>query len=181
MIKNFIKNILPNKVVNILKINKNIFVTYKSLILAYLYDFKRYYYYSDTKGSDTPVKLIGKIVREYHVIEKGLTMPQARLGFGKDIIVSLCNNCEDYYYRYGNENEQLRHAIGVIIEYKHFHDKYNYELDTEVDSAIDRLKIIAKEVNVSSQKTMSKEEYFKYSESSFSQFSNSRFKCTELY
>jgi nitroreductase len=174
MIKKIIKYILPKKVYNFLKINKVKLKTSATLILAYLYDYKRYYYYSDIKGSDTSTKLIGKIIREYHVIEKGLTMPQTRFGFGKDIIVSICNHCEDYISKYGNEEEQLKHAIGVILEYKHFHDEHNHELDTQIVSAIDQLKIKAKGVNVSSQKRISKEEYFKYSESHFSQFSNSR-------
>ncbi len=170
MIKKLIKAFLPRRILKVLRKIKVI----KNLVVAYQYNLKRYLNYSDTNGINTQIKLIGKIIREYHVVEKGLTMPQIRYGFGKDIIISLCNDCEEYISRYGNEEEQLKHAIGVIFEYEQFHNTYNYELDIKIVSAITKLKIKTSEVYITTQKSISKKEYFKYAESHFYDFSNSR-------
>lgn len=172
--KNFIKLgfkiIMPQKIYSILKNKKLEYNCFKE----YKYDFQRYINYSDTKGSDTSIKLIGKIIREYHVIEKGLTMPQSRLGFGKELLISLCGACIDYITKYGTEDEQLKHALGVIFEYKHFHDIYKYSLDSEIVKLIEDLNIIGNCLNRSPQIEITKKEFFSNASSPFLQFSNSR-------
>lgn len=170
IIKKAVKVVLPDKLIIILKRNR----LKLSVIAAYNYDFKRYFIYSDTNGSDTAIKLIGKIIREYHVIEKGLTMPQSRLGFGKDLILSICSDCVKYIANYGTEDEQLKCAIGVIYEYKEYHDDYKYELDANILSAIENLKNTGIGVSPLPQRKMTKEDYFSLSQSDFKQFSNSR-------
>jgi len=147
---------------------------YFKLIQGYFYDFKLYYKFSGTKAEDTAIKLAGKIIREYHVIEKGLTMPEIRLGFGENMILSLCCDCEKYIAIYGDGEEQVQHAVGVIFEYKRYHDEHNYSLDKEVIAAIGKLKIKAQQISESWQKNATKDEYFKYAEAPFHLFSSSR-------
>ena len=127
-------------------------------------------------GLNTSDKLIASIVLQYHVIEKGLTMPESKLGFGKERVVALCKSCLEFVYAYGSEDMQLRHAIGVILEYEDFHNANNYRLSEEVQQSIHKVKALnIKEVKQSLQKSLSEEEYFRFNNSSFPEFSNSRY------
>jgi len=173
-VKNTLKIILPAEFLNFLKKKKIRISTIVNLFQGYKYDFEQYYKFSDTNGSDTATKLIGEIIRKYHIIEKGLTMPYARLGFGKEIVISLCNNCELFLFKYGKEEEQLIHAIGVLLEYKNFHETKNFLLDAIINSSIQNIVKNTPEVIRSKQKEMTKSKYFSNSESPFALFSNSR-------
>jgi nitroreductase len=173
MFTKLIKKILPQKTFLFIKRKKNDLKIRLKLVLSYRYDFHRYYKYSAIKGNGNATNLSGKIIREYHVIEKGLTMPNSRLGFGKGVIVSLCESCEDYIRKYGYE-EQLIHALGVIFEYEQYHNEHNYKLDPLVVATIEHLKKNTKNINPCLQKRMEKEDYFRYTQSPFPQFSTSR-------
>ncbi|MDD4055315.1 MAG: nitroreductase family protein [Bacteroides sp.] len=170
MIKQGIKLALPQKVIIHIKktIKKN------NYFKEYKYDYERYINYSSTNGSDSAIKLIGEIIRYYHVIEKGLTMPETRLGFGNSTITRLCVLCNDYISKFGNNDIQLKHALSVIFEYKQYHNEQNYQLNIELETAISDLKSIEPNIKPVTQKTVLKEEYFKYKLSSFPDFSNSR-------
>jgi len=63
---------------------------------------------------DNAQKLIGIIIAEYHVVEKGLTMHKMRLGFGTEIMKSLINHCALYGRKYDSMNEQFIHALSVV-------------------------------------------------------------------
>lgn len=147
----------------------------KSLKDSYKYDMKRYLKYSGPFSTTiSSTNLISNIIREYHVIEKGLTMPETRLGFGKDIIMALSNDCIKYINKYGQDEEQLHHAIGVVMEYEQLHREKGFELNEEIKHAIWNLKHTVNNDTVCTQKSFDKGDYFQYSESSFQLFSASR-------
>ncbi len=174
MFKKTLKKILPHHIFEFLRIEKKKIVQRKQLKKAYLYDMERYIKYSDTLGSDTDQKLIGRIIREYHVVEKGLTMPETRLGFGKDLIFSLIQNCIDYIQQYGETDEQLKHAIRVVLEYERFHQEQGFALDSVVQTAINNLKQKADEARYCQQKEMNIDSYFQHINASFPLFAASR-------
>jgi len=80
-----------------------------------------------------------EIVMSYHVLEKGLTMPRRRLGFGKGAVVHLVNLIESFERRFecassGSvpnstlkdanptlKDPQVRHAAGVLRAYRELH------------------------------------------------------------
>jgi len=172
MVKDFIKNILPKPIrIAVQKQYKKI-----TMLRTYLYDLRRYSKYSATKGFTDSLKLEGIIVKEYHVIEKGLTMPERRLGFGKDKMISLCNNCKKYILTYNIYPEQILHAVGVIKEYQQIHQENNYSLDENINKAIVGLLNLVKNKDVlpRTQLKTTKEEYFKKINESFEDFANSR-------
>lgn len=141
----------------------------------YINDMIRYLKYSRTTSNDSFDKMLGAIILQYHVIEKGLTMPESRLGFGRERIISLCQSCIKYIEKYGQNDEQLKHAIGVILEYEEVHKNNNYPLDDEIKSHITGLKHIVKDcVETAAQKQVTKDEYFKNINDAFFEFSNSR-------
>jgi nitroreductase len=165
-----LKKILPNRVVKTLKYKKD----KSNLHKGYLYDMQLYIKHSDTFDSDTPSKLIGKIIREYHVIEKGITMPNRRLGFGTDRIILLSRYCLEYIKKYDKNDPQLQHAIGVVFEYKQLHEINNHTLIEEVNQIIKQLS--EQEINIPTlhQTNRTKSDFFKNVHAPFHQFANSR-------
>ncbi|MDZ7724275.1 MAG: nitroreductase family protein [candidate division KSB1 bacterium] len=144
-------------------------------IKEYWYDLMRYYHHSATAMVNNRSKLTGKIIARYHVIEKGLVMPEPRLGFGKEVIEVLINDSIEYIKKYGQSDEQLQHAIAVIFEYIEFNQKNGYQLEKTTLQRVDELKAHIKiEMNRCAQRKITDNEFFKHSESPFPVFSNSR-------
>lgn len=61
------------------------------------------------------------IVMGYHVLEKGLTMPRRRMGFGQGAAVHLANLVEEWERRFGEGDGQVRHAVAVLRAYRELH------------------------------------------------------------
>ena len=143
----------------------------------YYYDLKRFYKYASNQGvKDSEEKYIGHIVKRYHVIEKGLTMPSPRLGFGKEVVLDLINLCNQYIDIYGTTNVQLHNAIAVLLAYIEFHKDKSFTIAENIVTAI---KLLSQRVNNSDvlpqqQIHITKEEYFNDINRSFEAFSNSR-------
>lgn len=171
-IKKIVKSILPNFIIKYLKQKRS----YYKMRKAFIYDFKRYWKYSSSIEANTAVKLEGVIIKNYHVIEKGLTMPKTRLGFGSDRVISLCKDCEEYVRLYIPLTNQVKHAIGVLNEYIHFHKLHNYKLSENIKFEINKVLLLAKEeaISPSKQLTIHKKDYFSQINSSFPLFSESR-------
>jgi nitroreductase len=170
MVKEFLKRILPKKLLVYKRQMHNIKIMQK----AFNYDFNRYIEYSRTRGNNTSGKMISEIITIYHVIEKGLTMPEPRLGFGKERIVQLCNLCNKHIEKYGINEEQLKHAIQVILEYEDFHHNKEFKLNEAVIKPIKELKERVISITPSSQQIITKKEFFNFSQAGFLKFSNSR-------
>lgn len=139
----------------------------------YLNDMSQYVRFSRTFENNTPQKLLGSIILQYHVIEKGLTMPEIRAGFGTERVKALCNDCIKYIREYGQENQQLEHAIEVILEYEDYNSKIG--VAKEAQDKIDQLKKqLVKPVLKSTQNVVTRQKYFEHAKSEFSVFARSR-------
>ncbi|RKD91996.1 nitroreductase family protein [Mangrovibacterium diazotrophicum] len=174
MLKQTVKKIIPPELLDRYKKKKKVFSFKKGLKKSYEYDYTKYVLHSNSIGNGTADKLIGDIIKEYHVIEKGLTMPDTRLGFGQPKLINLINNCIKYINLYGNADEQVAHAIQVILEYEDFHRKENYILLAETIQALSKIKESAQGMNACSQREVSKAAYFSHIEDPFPEFSESR-------
>ncbi|RKS84694.1 nitroreductase [Orbus hercynius] len=172
MNKQIIKKILPKIVFDFLRVNYNKYKIRK----AYYYDYKRYCEYSSTTDLNSQLKLEAMIIRESHIIEKGLTMPEIRIGFGEQKMLSLCNNCYDYITKYTPVTPQVAHAISVIKEYQIFQSKNNFELCAELNTRISSLlsSRVVSNIEASQQEKITKEAYFTHVDSPFATFSSSR-------
>ena len=113
------------------------------------------------------------LIASYHIIEKGLSMPNRRLGFGRERLLSLINDCYKYHSLYGMNN-QLGYAISIVKEYDVLHNKEHYRLDNDLKSAIDGLLAGFPNVLPAQQETFTKLTYFAHSGDSFEAFSKSR-------
>jgi len=146
-----------------------------ALFLEYTKDYGRYIKYSGVFAfiSDSEEKALGNIIADYHVVEKGLTMPETRLGFGEKKISKLMDHCDHYLKNYNKKNTQFLQAIAILVEYKEFHKKQGYQLNKNL---LERINSLEQSVLVecSKQVKTSASEYFIHSKASFDLFSKSR-------
>jgi nitroreductase len=149
---------------------------------AYLYDIKRYFDYSDYFYNDSEEKCMMRIIHRYHPIEKGLCMPEMRLGFGKENISKLIEDCLIYKSKYLKKAsinksagyQQFKHAISTLLEYQQTHIDGGYILDNGLQEVITNL---AKELTIEEickQIETTKEKYFEDINLSFKKLSESR-------
>lgn len=166
-----IKKIMPLFLINYIRL----FRFAKISNHFFKYDSNRFIKHSNVFNRwNNPEKLIGQIIAEYHVIEKGLAMPNMRFGFGKIILNDLINHCILFENKFGNEKEQFKYAISVIAEYKKVHENENFSLEDGLNKSIDNLLLKANFFKPSEQISMTKEAYLKNTNSSFESFSSSR-------
>ena len=126
-----------------------------------------------TLTSNSRIKLQCTMIASYHIIEKGLSMPNRRLGFGQEAILNLIRKCNQFVANYGCNDEQFKYAIGVIREYNDLHKIENFSLEKKTQLAID--EILAKHDYPSAQQyVFSRDAFFANVESNFEKFSYSR-------
>lgn len=122
-------------------------------------------------------KLIAKIVSLYHIIEKGLTMPNMREKFGQDVISDLIRLCEIYFSKYNDNENQVVFSIVLLYRYLNIHEQMNSRLDTDITERIRRLYIKIKDVNFPTDdlhKFITSESFFSKTQSKFPEFVKSR-------
>lgn len=62
------------------------------------------------------------LTKQYHVVEKGMALPDPKAGFGKHKIDELIRRLEQYISLYG-ENELTDNIVSVLNEYAKFNNK----------------------------------------------------------
>lgn len=116
---------------------------------AYFYDINRFIKYSNSFNLDNTIdKLRSTIILNYHIIEKGLTMNEMKLGFGQEKVLYLCDKCEIFISKYGNTDNQVNHAIEILEEYVNIHK--NYTLSNIIIERIEKLSKL-KSINYTSK------------------------------
>ena len=94
--------------------------TRREAVRAFSYDKAQFMENAGALHLDRKAAARAEIVMGYHVLEKGLTMPRRRLGFGKGAIVHLMNLIESFERRFGDD-PQVRHSVGVLRAYRELH------------------------------------------------------------
>ena len=113
------------------------------------------------------------LIAGYHIIEKGLAMPNRRLGFGQKGVLSLINMCKAYANKYGCDDEQLKAALSIIKAYDILHKDNCYQLDTKLQKEMDEvLAMVA--VEPVKQFEFTKEQFFSKVDAPFDEFALSR-------
>ena len=163
--KKKIKRLIPERIIIL-----------RSLLVGYLYDLRRYFKYSNSfKKRNTEQHYQAIITYTYHVIEKGLTMPEPRLGFGQGKIETLIDLCKEYLKSgYSPSAEAIIHSVRILNEYLYFHENQNYPLPANLISHIRQLSTRLKETNASQQLEYNRNDFFKYFNAPFNEFCLSR-------
>jgi hypothetical protein len=108
---------------------------------AFKYDLKRYLLYSGVFRQNTREYLVAQVIHTYHGLEKGLTMPNRRLNFGHDAVLTLVRLIKQYVCSYGKPIGQVAHAIGVLKAYLIMHKEVdgtdNIEFWNEIHALVD--------------------------------------------
>ena len=156
---------------NILRKIRFLWQTY----FLFLHDAKVYVRYSNGFFcNDNRKKLLDYLIVFYHPIEKGLAMPECRLGFGRERLEMVISICNEYVRKYKDTPTVLIDAIEVIAEYDRLHKSHNYRLDEELQKHIDDLLIRFQDVIPSFQLSFNRENFFSKSVSPFPEFAYSR-------
>lgn len=129
---------------------------------------------SEAQTGQSRSRRVFDIINEYHVIEKGLTMPQGRLGFGHDVLLRLIGHLKAYYALYGMDDKQVRAALGVVKEYADHHEKHDYELPEDLRTAIGELLSLCPDLEYDPQPQVTKDQFFGSVDMPFPHFSASR-------
>lgn len=86
-----------------------------------------------------------------HVLEKGLTMPERRLGFGQSRVRMLLEMLNSYIQKYDSTPVQVQSSLNDLAEYLYIHENAHFKLPSDIT---DSIKAIMK-YRVSSEKTTS--------------------------
>ncbi|TAJ11259.1 hypothetical protein DMA11_17595 [Marinilabiliaceae bacterium JC017] len=148
----------------------------RTLLIGYGYDLKRYHKYSNSyKKMDSLHKYEALATYYYHVVEKGLTMPETRLGFGKENLFRLINLCVEYKVNgYDTNRRTFKHVIGVLKEYMAFHEERNHDLQEDLKSRILQVLQVEGDVSSTEQFNFTSSDFFKYKDANFTDFCLSR-------
>lgn len=84
------------------------------------YDQGRFLKHSPNSRHRTKEGALASIIMTYHVVEKGLTMPERRLGFGREMLLGLIVSLNEFADKYGTREPQFVEAVRVVAEYKNF-------------------------------------------------------------
>lgn len=171
--KKLLKKILPTSVLSILSnLKKNY-----DLSRVYTTERKNFAKYSTTNQKlDSCGKLRYRILKDYHAIEKGLTLPNPRMAFGKQRIIDIWINCNKYLEIVGEVDKILADTFATLLEYKQFHEDHNATLEPIILEILNKVVSLTQENNIlaTEQPEVSNSDYFKHSSSSFLEFSYSR-------
>ena len=88
----------------------------------FAYDRMRFLRYSGCFANADKYAQRAKIIRYYHIIEKGLTMPNRHLAFGMEVVRTLIGLIDRYESRWGKDDKQVEHAVAVILSYQKLHE-----------------------------------------------------------
>lgn len=132
--KHLLRTILPKRVVYALRVLLRGIPQPTSGCALFDYDKKRFYAHSACSGgAGTRTGRRAQIIMDYHIVEKGLTMPTRKMGFGREVLMRLVHRIDDYVSEYGIDDRQVCHAIGVVREYWVSHEDFRKE-DEEAGS-----------------------------------------------
>ena len=150
--------------------------TIKQTLWVYFYDMKGFLKYSMVQNPyKTQQRLLGLIVARYHVVEKGLTMPNMRPGFGFENIMSLIDLCQIYTKKFDVSESLFISAIESLKEYKDVHEKLSFQLNQELESKLsDLFSQHSLRLSGCVQKPLTKETFIGESQSNFLKFAHSR-------
>ena len=107
-----------------------------------------------------------------HILEKGLTMPNTRYGFGQSRITGILDVLSNSR-QYENENEYL-YTIGLLKEYLDLHDRNKKELPVKFRKSIETITNRYPEIKPIKQIEITSEEYYSHVEDPFPVFDKSR-------
>ena len=138
---------------------------------AFRYDMAQFMKNAGALHLDRMAAARAEIVMGYHIIEKGLTMPRRRLGFGKGAVVHLMNLIDSFERRFGDD-PQVRHAVGVLRAYRELHSEW-----PEPMPRLDTFLAVRRDVPAAVEPHVARADFFAAKDAPFPEFAASRHVC----
>lgn len=150
-----------------------------NLLGDYLYDYRRYARHSATSTrTRTYDWLVSRIIANTHVIEKGLSLPQPRPGFGKAVLGELFLLVEKFQ-RHGHDTHDPAYlaALETLQAYLDFHHRSgNGAAVTDLEARLAALSMHGtREEPLGGTRTMSKKEIIDFTRSDYAAFAGCRY------
>ncbi len=166
-ISNKIKKLLPKKVIY--------YYYLMTAIKATLYDLKRRVHDKVYNNSEAE-KIKRDLTLAYHIVEKGLTMPVPRPGFGKPVVMGLVDTVLKYERMKLPQTEmEFSQSVSVLKEYIEFHKLIDFALDTDLAVKLSIIETKFEGVTGLKQMNISSADYFKDINAAFDTFCKSRY------
>lgn len=115
-------------------------------------------WYSSTVKRGQKENFAALMVANY-TLEKGLTMPSCRLGFGYPKVRGVIANCRKYIRDYSPNHIEIQCAIGILQQYYNMHVDNHFELPEDIVVGIQDL-LKSKLCNTKLCYETTKSEYF---------------------
>ena len=130
------KRILPLPLQNLLRG----FIQSVPGVSAYGRDYWRFLSYSGIRGQGEEARLRARITAQYHVLEKGLSHHDLRLGFGGHMVTALVASLWAYREAgYPTSCSQYQSAIAVLECYRALHASQNAQVPSVVDQFLEHV------------------------------------------
>jgi len=112
----------------------------------------------------------------YHIVEKGLTMPVPRPGFGKQVVIDLCKVVLRYEDMKLPQHElEFAQSVTVLKEYAEFHNGIGFELEKEISDSLAKIVNRFDDIHGTHQIQTTDNAYFRDINAPFDAFCMSRF------
>jgi len=142
---------------------------------AVMYDIRRRVYDKVYNNSEAE-KVKRDLTLAYHIIEKGLTMPVPRPGFGKQVVINLVQTIKKYQVLNLPANElEFVQSVSVLKEYLEFHQQIGFRLDAEVEEMLNIVASTYPDTEGEKQIRTTCKEYYNETNSAFDRFCRSRY------
>lgn len=117
---------------------------------------------------------LAEIIMEYHIVEKGLTMPRRRVNFGHAVVKSLIQKTLAFHKNFGSDEPQVTHAIGVLHAYNEMHKDFDRSSDPTFWKTLADFLARFPEVPAATQAHVTREAFYASNEAPFPQFAAAR-------
>ncbi len=141
----------------------------REAFIAFDYDRAQFIHEAGALHLDRKAAACAEIVMGYHVLEKGLTMPHRRLGFGKGAVVHLVNLIDSFERRFGKDDPQVLHAVAVLRAYRELHKD-----SPDPMPRLDAFLAAHIDVSAADEPHVKREDFFSARERPFPEFAASR-------
>lgn len=160
------KRIIPNFLHNFLKKIYYAFKLTPYYAYWFIYDIK-YSNLFNTEKAD----LVGIMVAG-HVLEKGLTMPEFRVGFGYSRVRDIIDRSIALIDKYGSDRIEIQSVLKDLEQYINIHNGKGYKLPEDIEKGILQL-LRYKVIDTNPCRLITKSDFFK-STSDFQEFAKQR-------
>lgn len=146
------------------------------LAYNYLYDLRRFWRYASNHrvGGRTQTQRLSAIIATYHVVEKGMSMPEVRLGYGQDVIRKLIIMIRSYQAAgYSTKEQPIEEAVGALKAYIDFH----VERDFKLGKIAEEIRVLTDNLNAHGGGTvrLKRNEIRELGQAPFREFAQSRY------